>query len=401
MVETTMLPVSLPMKTVARLVFMVLLMTTESCLGFSTTVPTTGMIQQRRTEQRTTTGSAIGLSAAPRDDNDNTDADALGNSASTNKASCNGWCHDRHDHQQQHGQQDELQRRRRQMLLSPMAFLSSLSLLSNSPKPSFAATEPSVVLPADSTTLPAGLLDARVTENVLSPPPYGMEGTDVFYPSWFGGSWNVYSECTSVSAPCGIALFGGNSTYQAAQRDIGPQAALKYESRFLTLADKSQTIADREFNVRSIAREAMGANSVVDVSLATPNKFSCLLLPKGSPTMLTVDLIVLNRRQETVDDLQFDCAEVVREIASPVGKSASSSPAMPSRAPILKEIETTSLYTAVPGPDGVVNKVKCRQRSAAFLLPSQQDPMALRMWEVSRGRPIDVRYYDVTYTKKT
>ena len=30
--------------------------------------------------------------------------------------------------------------------------------------------------------LPNGLLEARVLENVLSPPPYGMESSDVLYP---------------------------------------------------------------------------------------------------------------------------------------------------------------------------------------------------------------------------
>lgn len=34
-----------------------------------------------------------------------------------------------------------------------------------------------------SASLPAGLLESRVTGNVLAPPPYGMEGTDIFYPT--------------------------------------------------------------------------------------------------------------------------------------------------------------------------------------------------------------------------
>jgi hypothetical protein len=33
-------------------------------------------------------------------------------------------------------------------------------------------------------------------------------------------------------------------------------------------------------------------------------------------------------------------------------------------------------------------------------LPSQQDPMAMKLWEMSRGRPIDVRFYDVIHTKR-
>jgi hypothetical protein len=66
----------------------------------------------------------------------------------------------------------------------------------------------------------------------------------------------------------------------------------------------------------------------------------------------------------------------------------------PRSPPLLKKIETTSLYTLVGA------EVHCRQRSATFLLPSQQDPMAMKLWEMSRGRPIDVRFYDVIYTKR-
>lgn len=40
-----------------------------------------------------------------------------------------------------------------------------------------------LVVPASSSELPSGLLESRVLENVLSPPPYGMEGSDVYYPS--------------------------------------------------------------------------------------------------------------------------------------------------------------------------------------------------------------------------
>lgn len=31
--------------------------------------------------------------------------------------------------------------------------------------------------------LPYGLLESRLSSNVLEPPPFGMEGTDIFYPS--------------------------------------------------------------------------------------------------------------------------------------------------------------------------------------------------------------------------
>lgn len=40
---------------------------------------------------------------------------------------------------------------------------------------------PQMLLPS-SATLENGLLESRVLSNVLFPPPYGMEGSDIFYP---------------------------------------------------------------------------------------------------------------------------------------------------------------------------------------------------------------------------
>lgn len=244
------------------------------------------------------------------------------------------------------------------------------------------------VLEADSKKLEAGLLNSRVTENLINPPPYGMEDPDVYYPSWFNGVWKVESTTKQVLAPCGKALFGGNATYDKAMADIGN--TLRYESRFVPNGG-STVIADREYNVRGIAKAAMGTNSVVDVPLASPNKLTAILAPQGSPGLLKVDLLTINRRQEVVDDLNFDCSESVREIVSPVGQAPSSNPNI-----ILKEIETTSLYTFDPKKD----LVRCTQRSAAFLLPSQVSPMTMSMYQASRGRAVDVRFYDVTYTKR-
>ena len=254
--------------------------------------------------------------------------------------------------------------------------------------PTAQAADLSIGTQAESLSLEPGLLETRVTENVLSTPPYGLESSDINYPFWFSGTWKVASVGTEVQAPCGVALFGGNATYQSALQGVG--STLSYESRFINVGE--DTIADREFNVKSIAKAAMGPNSVVDITVATPNKLSCVLAPNGSPSLLKVDLITLLRRQETLDVNHFDCSEVVREIVAPVGQSGP--PA--SSATILKEVETASLYTY----DSAKDMIRCRQRSAVFLLPSQQSPMAMKMFEYSRGRPIGVRFYDVTYSRR-
>lgn len=281
-----------------------------------------------------------------------------------------------------------------------LAGLSSMVLPAMLPARSWAAesNSPFGSMQADSSDLEIGLLESRVTENLLSPPSYGMETSDIFYPSWFKGSWKIVSKTTDVQAPCGTTLFGGNATYERARSEIG--TALSYDSRFIS-DSASRVIADREYNVQSIAKAAMGQYSVLDIPVATPNKLTCILAPNGSPRMLKVDLIALNRRQETISDLKFDCSEVTREIISAVNNNnnpqspQSTAPTAASGATILKEVETTSLYTFNPAK----NEIRCEQRSATFLLPSQSSPMAYKMWEATRGRPIDTRFYDVLYTK--
>ena len=170
---------------------------------------------------------------------------------------------------------------------------------------------------------------------------------------------------------------------------------MNYESRFIS-DGAGHITADREYNVQSIAKAAMGQFSVIDMPVATPNKLTCILVPKNSPSMLKVDLIALNRRQETISQNRFDCSEVTREIVSLVNNNNNPQPPSGS-APILKEVETTSLYTFNPA----TNEIQCQQRSATFLLPSQTSPIAFKMWEAARGRPIDTRFYDVRYTKSS
>lgn len=281
-------------------------------------------------------------------------------------------------------------------------------------------------------TIETGLLESRVLENLLSPPTYGMEASDVYYPDYFTGVWQVKSYATSIQAPCGIVLFGGNATYTKAMEEINAPP-LMYKARFIqtttttTTTNDGSSIADREYNVKEIANAAMGYNSVLEVLLSpsstlvstsspsssssfipSPNKISVILAPKGSNQIVQADLITLARRYETIHPLEFHASEVVRQIVAPVknsnnnntGKSSPISSITQSAGVLLKEIETISLYKAERNDQtGMVDKITCVQRSATFLLPSQQDPMAYKMWEATRGRPIDVRFYNVEYTK--
>jgi hypothetical protein len=88
---------------------------------------------------------------------------------------------------------------------------------------------------------------------------------------------------------------------------------------------------------------------------------------------------------------------VVRQIVSPANKSNPNAPPTPPLS--VKEIETISVYTVNDSDHSTIKEIKCKQRTAMFLVPSQTDPIAFKKWQMSRGQPVDVRYYDVTYSK--
>jgi hypothetical protein len=171
-----------------------------------------------------------------------------------------------------------------------------------------------------------------------------------------------------------------------AQREL-KDPPLQYEARFVRF--QNQIVADREFNVRSIAQAVMGPQSVLDIPFVTPNKLTCVLAPTGASSPFQVDLITLQRQQEMPTEQQFDCSEVSREIITAIGSSSTM------RNTVLKEVETISLYSYQPTTQTIV----CQQRSAKFILPSQQDTTALRLWQMTGGKPVDVRYYTVTYQR--
>jgi len=254
-------------------------------------------------------------------------------------------------------------------------------------------------------TVNESTLEKRLQENSLAPYLYGMETTDIYYPSYLLGSWKASSKTTNIFAPCGYELFpGGKSAYEnTVQKEIQGHDVLEYKARFINnYAQDASTvvIADREYNAKEIAKAAMGSFSVVDVGQATPNRFSCLLAPpEGSGgSLIQVDILAIARKFESVSNNEFCCSEVVRQIVSPANKS---NPNAPPTSPLsVKEIETISIYNVDNNPeDGTVKEVKCKQRTAMFLVPSQTDPVALKKWQMSRGQPVDVRYYDVTYSK--
>ena len=94
----------------------------------------------------------------------------------------------------------------------------------------------------------------------------GVLSADVVYPSWFEGVWDSASTTRNVYCPIGIDLFGGESMWQKAQKDVG--STINYKSKFMKVptgddkGGKQVVIADRLFNIAAIADSAVGKVSV-------------------------------------------------------------------------------------------------------------------------------------------
>ena len=283
-------------------------------------------------------------------------------------------------------------------------------------------------------------LRQRVEGGVVTPSPYMLETSDVFYPEWFNGVWSTESTTLSIEAPAGIALFGGNRSFQLALDDIN--RTISYETRFRlvrtpTAAPTGTVVADREFNIASIIRATMGKSAVLDVPSGQnddPNRIVFVLSPTGANgTIFRAELRASGRHVEesmlpssamdtnatpdteqsafitakenigasktrsmatTNNEKRFDVLETVRQVVA--ADRSTTTGISTSSPPLVKDIETTTLYTKIGD-----NRIEALQRTASFLVAStNSDPLKAAAIQRMGGRAVDVRTYKVVYTLK-
>jgi hypothetical protein len=252
--------------------------------------------------------------------------------------------------------------------------------------------------------------------SVYARPKYALESSDVFYPPWLEGTWDVTSKSTAVLAPVGTLLFGPPGAYDRAKASVA-EPPLRYLARFVPAGDGIDAcICSRPFTVASISRAAMGPNAVLSVGGA--NDAFDLLQPANSPDELEVRiqmggrryralLQVISRTFRAPTKTSFECSELTRQtiFSEAAGDGSAMQPGpRPLPPPSVKEIETVSTYDLQPS--GVVTS---KQRTltflvadAAYTMPSS-DP-ALDLQALGRARAagryaIDARTYDLTYTR--
>ena len=271
---------------------------------------------------------------------------------------------------------------------------SSLLLLSNAPTAVAAAT---TVKKEGSSN--SQLLMDYMKERVLSPDVSkmanigGLQVSDIFYPSWFKGLWDVSSKTVDITAPCGPTLFGG--MYQTTvDKEVGQ--SIQYKARFVSSSSNDDIIADREYNVQSIVSATMMSSSssndgspIMDIRLATPHLFTCYL----GGNAFRVDMLESQRAQSNNNNSmdneatkEFICSEIVQQIVTSTQQQQQR----------IKLVETTTIYQ-LQNDGSILGK----QKTFTYLVPSQDDMIALQQWQQAKNRAIDVRTYEVTYKKST
>lgn len=301
----------------------------------------------------------------------------------------------------------------RRMALTSAGALSS-TLLRQPERALAVGTTSSTLTLADKLQKSAALTDDRMPISLALRPSYGLELPDVYYPPWVLGRWAVTSTLRSVYAPAGDELFApgrnGTDALKRARSEARTATPLAYDVRWRR-SREPKPVLDREFNVASITRASMGANSVQNVEEDGPDHRTLLLRPDGSPStvLFSADIRVVARRVDPYprnDERPnlFACAETTRQTVTTVaGETAQG---RRPQSPLVKEVETICTYELDPQNPDVM---RGGQRTATFLVPDAAytgDPSlievaASRLTLAPNGQlvAVDVRNYDLVYTR--
>ena len=238
-------------------------------------------------------------------------------------------------------------------------------------------------------------LRRRVGQKTLAQGSYGLDAPDVYYPDFFEGTWRVTSKAIEVSAPCGAPLFGGNASLAAARAEL-EAAPVVYEARWIR-DGRGRLIADRPYNIGSIAAATMGGRDVLQQLPSSdafdPNGLIFKLKPEGSDVTYRAELRALARRFEpSAGELRdgagllvFDAGELSRQSISLPGKELVQPPSV-------KDIETINLFTRTK--DG---RITSTQRTSTWLVGT--GGLAALKAQAADGRAVDVRTYRVDYER--
>ena len=182
----------------------------------------------------------------------------------------------------------------------------------------------------------------------------------------------------------------------AAARAELEAAPVVYEARWIR-DGRGRLIADRPYNIGSIAAATMGGRDVLQQLPSSdafdPNGLIFKLKPEGSDVTYRAELRALARRfepsagelRDSSGLLVFDAGELSRQSISLPGKELVQPPSV-------KDIETINCFTRLSP-----TKVAAVQRTSTWLVATEG--YAAMRAQAADGRAVDIRTYDVLYER--
>ena len=237
-------------------------------------------------------------------------------------------------------------------------------------------------LPTHADAAPSNAVDLRTRYLQRAPGRLATQWrvAELELPPWCKGTWMATSTLRSITAPAGYKLFGRTGSYEAARDTIGQP--LVYKARFLRSG--GLVVPDRAYNVACIAEAALGDGSVLSCS----DDGARLSVRAVDGSVCDVRLLPLARvamRGMTPTDEGGDVlytAELVRQTVNVQLEDLRTQTSV-------KEVETITVWLDNSSDD----VVQSLQRTATYL------PRSDLRYVDAKGRPIDIRWYDVVYQR--
>lgn len=246
---------------------------------------------------------------------------------------------------------------------------------------------------------------SRIGSNSLSPiqqKPFAAQ--DVFYPSFFVGSWEIESTLVQKLYPFGPDFAPSKSLIEGSPRNRNEQVGsmTKYQAKFFSMTaadgskvdlslgiDKTKTIADRRFNSISMSRAYQQLTPIEEVGWdynADPTRLSL----RFSVGPLTDDMRPLGQRRGEVYLIarQTEVAENGSFCAAERSRSVIVGPGT------VTAMDQESITEFQPQSDGSVHAIS---RVAVYLTPNPNSREGV-LWQQVNGKA--VAFFDYTWKMK-
>ncbi|KAG0607125.1 hypothetical protein M758_8G004000 [Ceratodon purpureus] len=252
---------------------------------------------------------------------------------------------------------------------------------SSQPLPHLVSRRACLLVLLASVSLPAAA-STSVTTSLPQPSflrSLGLSDADIYYPSFFEGTWNCFSTLTAVEAPQGEDKADRRSM-EFSRKQLG--YTVEYQARFVSF--QGHVIGDRSFTTSSLVESTMGKDVIRAASWDPhqPNRLALTL--RGG---LKVENVVTKRSAEVTGPGQFDTSEFSKQVFD--------NSAMKDGPPSVKASQNLTRYRWDP-TELAVDEIEAFQRVAMFPLPSEGMDLADVM---VMDKPVTLYKYRVKFTR--